>query len=165
MEVMSASNFSVYLLSAKRLKNIMEINSGTEGLEFHLPSSEERPDNIEQPLLCVFVHQVRSDLCIPPPLFSLNLTIRYAIPLNQFHHFSICRTVTLHILCSFYAIEDSVGLIHATDTLKRSSSIYGLSLKPEEGVNFITHAFIDKDFSKRYFFVKPLSNEVAWPHA
>lgn len=68
--------------------------------------------------------------------------------ISQLHSFFIRCVVALHILCFFYEIEDSVGLIHATHTLKRSQYFYFLSPKPYENVNFISHQCIDKDFQK-----------------
>lgn len=68
MEILSCVNISSSLLSVRRLNSIATINGYIEDLEFCLPSPEERPDNVEHPWTCYFENQIKSRLCIPPPL-------------------------------------------------------------------------------------------------
>lgn len=127
---MSASHYPESILTNKQLQKNIAINGGAEDLEFRLPTPTEKPDNVEKPWVHFFAHQIRSGLRIPPPPFLLDLVNLYSIPLHQIHPFAICRAITIYIICSFYGIEDSLGLIRATHIIKHTSSIYTLSAKP-----------------------------------
>lgn len=119
----------------------------------------------KKPWVYFFSHQIRSDLRIPPPPFLLDLVNLYSIPLHQIHPFAIRRAITIYIICSFYGIEDSLGLIRATHIIKRTSSVYTLSPKPGMGASFIAHSSIDTKFSENYLCVRLLSKKTTWHHA
>lgn len=129
---------------------------------FSLPSPGDRPDNVERPFFCFFANQIKSGLRLPPPPFWLALAEKYAIPLNQIHPFAICRIIAIQIICHFYGISDSIGLFHATHTLKRFNAFYSFSPKPSKNVIFIAHSAIDKKIYKDFFLVKPLEGADDW---
>lgn len=53
---MSASHYPQSVLTLKRLQNTIAINGRNEDLEFRLPTSAKKPNNIEKPWVCFFAH-------------------------------------------------------------------------------------------------------------
>lgn len=95
---MSAAYFPRSSLSAAKLEKLIVLNENSEGVEFRLPSSEERPNNVPLPWVSFFANHIDSGLRIPPTPFFMNLAKICGIPLNHFNSYSLRRATALHIL-------------------------------------------------------------------
>lgn len=162
---MYLAHFTPSNLSEGKFEKLIILNGNPQDVEFRLPYPEEHPDNIALSWVSFFQNHIDSGLRISPAPFFIDLAKAYVIPLNQFNPFSLCRTAALHILSTFYSLPDSVGLIHASHSLKRAASLYYLSPRIGKNISFLSHKSINKDYQISYFCVKPTSETAEWPYS
>lgn len=56
MEIMFAAHFPDSHFSSKKLERLIVLNGKIEGLEFRLPTADERPDSVPLPWVSFFVN-------------------------------------------------------------------------------------------------------------
>lgn len=86
---MSVAHFPHSHLSSDRLEKLIALIGEVKGLEFRLPTTDERPDSVSVPWVSFFENQIESGLRLPPSQFFLVLPKIFGVPLNQFNLFSL----------------------------------------------------------------------------
>lgn len=124
MEIMSATHFLPSQMTQEIVDRIIALNCIAEVIEFRLLAENEHLDSEDMPWVSFFENQIESGLMLLPPYFFKKLPKKFCIPLCQFNLYSIRRAGALHVLYSFYSIEDSAGFIHATQSLKKAPPLY-----------------------------------------
>lgn len=165
MEIKSAAHFLPSQSSSASLDKIITLNGQVEGLEFRLPIDDKCTNSVSMPWVFFFENHIEVGLRFPPPSFFLSLAKNYGVPLCQFNLFSLHRAAALHILCTFYLITDSVGLIHTTHPLKRAPPLYCLSSRPGNNISFVSHKSIDRGYQQYYLCVQPVPESANWHYA